>query len=55
MAYLPDDEGATGAADLRDLDVAEISDGLAVRTPPMSLAQARRRLAAAAAIYPIDD
>jgi homoserine dehydrogenase len=55
MAYLPDDQGATGAADLRDLDVAELSDGLAVRTPPMRLAQAKERLSAAAAIYPIDD
>jgi homoserine dehydrogenase len=44
-----------GSTDLRDLEVAELSGGLAVRTPLMTLAMARDRLAGAAALYPIDD
>jgi homoserine dehydrogenase len=56
FAFAADGCGADRrSVDLRDLVVAELSDGLGVRTPPMTLTAVRERLADAATLYPIDD
>jgi homoserine dehydrogenase len=56
FAFLPDNPRAEASmVDMRDLDVAELAGGLAVRTPLLTLAAARDRLPGAHALYPIDD
>jgi homoserine dehydrogenase len=55
FAFLADDPVMPGSADLRDMEVAQSSGGLAVRTQPLSLEAARELLARAATLYPIDD